>query len=319
MDGSARGDGQEGSYVSGVLADDGIELYVKVTGAADAAMTVVFCHGFTGESSDWDRQRAALADRARVVVWDQRGHGRSGWGDPAHITVDQTGRDLAAVIEAIDPVRPVVLVGHSMGGTSILALARQCPELVKRRVAGVMLLTTSATGLLGGAGWGPLMREAERCGLRWAWLAWLRCCEPVLDLLAWRGSPLSRAFTRLVLFGADADHDLVDRAQQQLERLPLATAAAFVAAFLDHDQSAGLVALQGLPVVVLGGTSDRLTPAAQSRMISRALGSCCQLMVMPDAGHALPVTHSDFVNAELHDLIDRAIRNACSPGTGVAS
>jgi pimeloyl-ACP methyl ester carboxylesterase len=300
-----------------VRADDGVELQVEVGGPPDASVTVVFCHGFTGESGDWSRQRAAVGERARAVLWDQRGHGRSGWGPPGHATAEQTGRDLAAVLEAVDASGPVVLAGHSMGGASILALACQRPELVADRVAGVMLLTTSATGLVRDGVWGPLLREAQRWGLLRAWLLWLQCCQPALDLLPWRGSPLGHAFVRSVLFSAGAEQDLVRRAQEQLERLPLATVAAFVAAFLDHDQRAGLQALHRLPVVVLGGARDRLTPAEQGAAISAALGDC-EFVLIPDAGHALPATHAHIVNEALHDLIDRAVTDAPPHDQGVA-
>ena len=42
----------------------------------------------------------------------------------------------------------MVLAGHSMGGMSIMALARQRPELFGDRVVGVFLLATSAGGLV---------------------------------------------------------------------------------------------------------------------------------------------------------------------------
>ena len=44
-----------------------------------------------------------------------------------------------------------MLVGHSMGGMTIMALAEQRPELFAERVAGVALISTSA-GEVGGAG-----------------------------------------------------------------------------------------------------------------------------------------------------------------------
>ena len=54
------------------------------------------------------------------------------------------GRDLDAVLRALAPDGPLVLVGHSMGGMTIMALAEQRPELFAERVAGVALLSTSA-------------------------------------------------------------------------------------------------------------------------------------------------------------------------------
>ena len=82
------------------------------------------------------------------MLWDQRGHGRSGWTQLTAATIDRTGRDLGEVLDATTPTGPVVLAGHSMGGMSILALARQRPELFGDRVVGVFLLATSAGGLV---------------------------------------------------------------------------------------------------------------------------------------------------------------------------
>jgi pimeloyl-ACP methyl ester carboxylesterase len=78
-----------------------------------------------------------------VVSWDQRGHGRSGYG-PGSASIERLGRDLRAVLDHIAPEGPVVLAGHSMGGMTIMALAAEHPELFGEYVVGVVLVATSA-------------------------------------------------------------------------------------------------------------------------------------------------------------------------------
>src|SRR3954467_5218878 len=131
-----------------VRTDDGIDLHVEVDGDEDAPLTVVLSHGFTARLAEWEIQRAALRRRARLVLWDQRGHGRSSWTRLTEATVDRTGRDLGEILDATAPAGPVGLAGHSLGGMSIMALARQRPELFGDRVVGVLLLATSAGGLV---------------------------------------------------------------------------------------------------------------------------------------------------------------------------
>src|SRR3712207_9496460 len=74
--------------------------------------------------------------------------GRSGWTPLTRATIDRTGRDLGQVLDAVVPSGPVVLAGHSLGGMSVMALARQRPELFGTRVVGAFLLATSAGGLV---------------------------------------------------------------------------------------------------------------------------------------------------------------------------
>src|ERR1700722_8948594 len=81
-----------------VVAPDGVPLHVEVNGADDAPVTIVFCHGYALHQDSWHYQRRDLASAARLVFWDQRGHGRSGRAGGKPVTVDQTGSDLVAVM-----------------------------------------------------------------------------------------------------------------------------------------------------------------------------------------------------------------------------
>jgi len=89
--------------------------------------------------------------RVRLVLYDQRSHGRSGKATAESSTIEQLGRDLDAVLRALVPDGPIVLAGHSMGGMTIMALAEQRPELFLDRVRGVALIGTSA-GDVGASG-----------------------------------------------------------------------------------------------------------------------------------------------------------------------
>src|SRR4051812_49782205 len=179
-----------------VRTDDGVDLHVEVDGPEQSPLTVVFSHGFTARLAEWELQRAALRGRARLVLWDQRGHGRSGWADPRSATIDRTGRDLGAVLDATTPDGPVVLAGHSMGGMSVMALARQRPELFGTRVVGVFLLATSAGGLVESGVLGRAVKLVRRLGLLRLYLRVLPALAPLIQRHPRRGTPDGRWVTR---------------------------------------------------------------------------------------------------------------------------
>lgn len=294
--------------VPGVTADDGVGLHVRIRGAHGP--TVVLSHGFTVDSDDWEPQVAALAPVARVVTWDQRGHGRSGWGDPTHATVEWTGRDLAAVVDAVAGSSPVVLVGHSMGGMSILALARLRPEWFGTRVAGAFLVATSAGELVREGPLGLLHGTARRLGILPTVLTGARWAAPVADRLPWRDSRVGRWAVRRMLFTAAASEDEVHRAQERAERLPLPVASAFGGALLGHDESGALPVLGRVPVTVVVADADRLTPAEHGRRLVEALGPRARLVRVPDAAHLVAVTHHEVVDRALLGLLRRAVPGA---------
>src|SRR4051812_30494959 len=292
-----------------VRTDDGVDLHVEVDGPEQSPLTVVFSHGFTARLAEWELQRAALRGRARLVLWDQRGHGRSGWADPRSATIDRTGRDLGAVLDATTPEGPVVLAGHSMGGMSVLALARQRPELFGTRVVGAFLLATSAGGLVRAGLLGRLVALTRRLGLLPLYLWWLRLWAPLLERFRRRGTRIGRWFTRRYLFGrSDADPEQVRQVQDLLEETPFPITAAFYATFLEHDEAPALDVLARVPVTVVAAADDRLTPAAHSRRMADRLGDSAELVVVPGAGHSVNLTRTDVVDRALLDLLDRVER-----------
>lgn len=290
-----------------VVCDDGAVLHVEVDEVPGSPLTVVFVHGFTAQLSEFVLQREALAGRYRAVLYDQRGHGRSGWGDVRHATIDQLGRDLSAVLARHAGAGPVVLLGHSMGGMTILALARQRPELFGTRVSGVFLLATSAGDLVTGGLLGRVARIGKRLGLLPVWLRALRLSAPLVQRMRRTGTRAGYAFTRRYLFGRDdADPALVRQVQDLLEQAPFPITAAFYPTFLAHDENAALPVLSAVPVTVLVGDSDRLTPASHSRRLAEAIGPSARLVVVPGAGHSVNITRSRVVDDALLELLARA-------------
>jgi len=289
-----------------VTTDDGVPLHVEVDGDQDAPLTVVLSHGFTARLVEWDLQRAALRDRARLVLWDQRGHGRSGWTKLTAATIDRTGRDLGQVLDATTPTGPVVLAGHSMGGMSVLALARQRPELFGDRIVGVFLLATSAGGLVETGVLGLFIKLVRKLRLLSLYLRFLQLLAPLLERFRRRGTRLGRRVTRRLLFGADdADLANVRLVQELLEETPYPVAMAFYATFLDHDETAALEVLRRVPVTVIAATHDRLTPAAHGRDIASRIGENAELVVVPGAGHSVNLTRTDVVDSAFLRLLDR--------------
>jgi pimeloyl-ACP methyl ester carboxylesterase len=303
-----------------VVTDDGVRLHVELDGLGGpgegaAELTVVLSHGFTARLVEWEVQREALRGRARLVLWDQRGHGRSGWTRLTAATIDRTGRDLGQVLDAVVPSGPVVLAGHSMGGMSVMALARQRPELFGDRVVGVFLLATSAGGLVETGVLARLISLVRRLGLLPLYLRGLQALAPLLERFRRRGTWLGRRITRRLLFGRDdADPQSVRLVQDLLEETPYPVAMAFYATFLEHDESAALEVLRRVPVTVVAATHDRLTPAAHGRRIAEIIGENAELVVVPGAGHSVNLTRGEVVDTAFGRLLDRVERSGRRAG-----
>lgn len=283
---------------STVLADDGAVLSVQVhepsAGPAGGGevTTLVLAHGWTLSHATWDPVVARLVGRPglRVVTWDQRGHGRSTLARGRHrargLSVRRLGADLRTVVEATAPQGPLVLGGHSMGGMTVMAFAGRHPQVVAERVRGVALVATSAGGLAAGT------RPAQRWGAR------LAAHGPAVRL----GRAITLQGQRSLLFGPDADPAAVAATRDQVAATRLPSFGGFYGALLEHDEVASLATLADVPVTVLVGTRDKLTPVPHARALADALPHA-RLEVLDGLGHMLPYEATDEVTAALEALL----------------
>ena len=295
--------------IAAVRTDDGAVLHASVDGPDDAPVTVVLAHGWTLAQAAWDdvadllRPRAA-AGELRLIRYDQRGHGRSSWGD-ADISIDRLGEDLAALLDQLVPSGPVVLGGHSMGGRTIMCLAAARPELFGDRVRGVALVSTSAGDLTADprspAGtWARLTPGMLNAAVSGAWLV-----ERMRALLP-PEHPRHRAIVRNLLYGADATDEMVLAGAEIMHATTVRAFTAFLPALGDHDKSAELAALSRVPVEILVGDTDRLTPQKHSRRLAEALPSAT-LHVVPRTGHMLPQERARLAADALGRLVAAAV------------
>ena len=297
-----------------VIADDGVPLHAEISGPDDAPVTVVFCHGYALSQEVWHYQRQDLAADLRLVLWDQRSHGRSGRSDPEHVSIDQLGADLAAVIAATAPgPGPVVLVGHSMGGMTIMALAHLRPELFGTKVIGVMLISTAAH-LVDATAWLP---PPLRPVARWVGPTLLRGSArgrraAMTERLRQSGGDLAFLSTRYIAFAdPDVSPAVVDFLERVIRATPISVVADFYLALVEHDKRIALGTVGKVPTVVCTGEADRLIPAEQSADLAAAIPGA-NLVLVPEAGHVVILERPEIVTEEISDLVALALDRAAT-------
>ncbi|MBX6390102.1 MAG: alpha/beta hydrolase, partial [Frankia sp.] len=289
-----------------VLASDGVPLHVIESGAGTPGPTLVFVHGFCVTADSWCFQQRALADLGPMVFYDQRAHGRSGPSEVARCTIDQLADDLYAVLAARVPTGPVVLVGHSMGGMTILGLAERHPELFDERVVGVALLSTSAGDLARVTFGLPAGVTAAVRRVLPKLAVGMRLTPPLLERARRRGSDLAYSITRRVGFGnTDIPPSVVTFLEGMIASTPIPVIASFLPTLLEHDKLAAASVLRNVPTVLMVGTHDLMTPLPHSRTLAEALPEA-ELVVEEGAGHGLPLERPDAVNDAIRALARRA-------------
>jgi esterase len=112
---------------------DGVALNVEVAGPEDGPL-VVFLHGVSGSVETYGWLPPEVTQGRRVARLDLRGHGRSERA-PGTYVLDAYVADVVAVLRMLGggapaSARPVVLVGHSLGGVIAWTVAQRAPELV---------------------------------------------------------------------------------------------------------------------------------------------------------------------------------------------
>lgn len=300
-----------------VLADDGVSLHVEIDepegpvagrNSSGPVPTVVFCHGFTLSLRCWVFQRRALkAAGYRVVVWDARGHGRSGPGSRESYEIDQLGHDLYSVINAVAAQGPLVLVGHSMGGMTLMALAALHPEVIRDRVIGVAFVATSPGGI-SAVSWGlgkVLGKAVHRLG-PFA-VGQLAGRQGLVNSVLKAGREVEEYFVDIYSFASPVPLSIVQLTADMIFKTRIEVISDFMETFEKHDKREALEQFIGVETLVINGIQDMLTPPEHSEEIVRLIPGAEHVLV-DDAGHIIMLEHAEVVSDQLLALIGRADR-----------
>jgi pimeloyl-ACP methyl ester carboxylesterase len=287
---------------------DGTHLHVDVVGD-ERHPTIVMAHGYALSHKVWHFQRKDLTDEFRIVSYDQRGHGASEEAVSGDYSIDAFGRDLSAVIEAT-LVRndPVFVVGHSMGGMTLLSYVNQYPEFLVDRVAGAILMSTSGSDVITGglvSATTAMMSGLSNRATRRVFQSLGRRTSAV-DMLYSASNDLSYMMTKLIGLSPDAAPAHVAFTQQLLLDCPTAVKAAIGPMFtsLDLREAAPLLKT---PALVIVGERDRLTPPAQAQRLAELLPDA-ELVELPEIGHMTPLEAHAEVNAHIRAFVRRVRR-----------
>lgn len=261
--------------------------------------TIVFLHGFPFDGSMWEPQLAGLPTGWRGLAPDLRGFGGSELGGmdgdspsrarlggrvalphEAVLTMSRLADDVAELIEREDSA-PAVVCGLSMGGYVALSLWRRRPDLLRALV----LADTRAEADTD---------EGREDRSRVAHTARTAGTKPIADAM------IQTLLAPRTLGERPA---VVDRVRSMITGTPSETVIAALAGMAArHDASADLAALD-IPVLVLVGEHDALTPPDVARSMAERMPRAT-LEIIPDAGHVSNLENPGAFNAALAGFLE---------------
>ena len=259
---------------------DGMTLnYVR----AGSGRPVVLIHGNPGSYEDYTLAVVErLAQSYYVVAFDRPGHGYSERSNSLDTTVEVQALIIRDALQKLALEQPV-LVGHSWGGSLVLAAA----VAYGKDLAGVVLLAPAAFPSVS-IEWWSLLPHIPMIG----------------NIVVNRLTPLlGRALVRKSLKQAYAPQDVQkDYAERSLDHW-MKPDHNRACAYDERTLGASLTVLSEhyrdieMPVVIVTGSADRLlNPEEHAYPLHKTIRNS-KLVVLPETGHQLPQTRPDAVIA----------------------
>lgn len=251
---------------------DNLDIYYEIHGRGPPLLLI---HGLGSSTRDWELQRDYFASGFQVIVFDVRGHGRSG-KPPGPYSVRQFAADTVGLLRQLGTA-PAHVVGLSMGGMIAFQLALDAPELV-----GTLTIVNS----------GP-----EVVARTWQQRLQLRQRRFILRFLGMRA--LGRMLARRLLPApehAALRQTFEDRWAENDPRAYRDTFAALLGwSVLDRIHEIRC------PTLVLGSQFDYTSVTDKRAYVARMPNA--SLVLLPDSRHAAPVERPQLFNVELERFL----------------
>jgi pimeloyl-ACP methyl ester carboxylesterase len=276
---------------------DGSNIYTESAGPIDAPV-LLLVHGWGGTAEEWNVLRPHVDHaRHRVVRYDLAGLGRTEAPRDRDFSLDRMAQDLRLVLEGAVPTgRPVVLVGHSIGAMTLLTFARRFPELLRVRVAGMVLAHGTYTNPIRTHEKAELLTKLQKPLVEPLCYAAIPL-SPLLRVLSWASylNGSTHRSTRRSGFSDGANRTQIDFAASFAPRANVAAVARGALGMFRWDATDVPPRLD-VPVLYWAGEKDPTTlPEASRRMYEQSPRATSDLHTRLAAKHLGPIEfHADF-------------------------
>ncbi len=260
---------------------DGTQLHVESYGPASGPV-IILTHGWSMDHREWDYAKRDLSDRFRVIVWDLPGLGESTEPSNRDYSLDKMAADLSAVVDYAG--KPVVLVGHSIGGMINLTYCRQHPEQLGSRVVGVVQVDTTYTNPVNTTK-SPKFDKSLQKPVYEPLLHLTILTSPLVRALNWLSyrNGLAHLMTASSSFtGAETREQLDYAARRNYEASP-AVVARGTLAMLHWDATPVLPKVRTQTLIIEGAQDSTTVPAA-SRFMRESMPAA-ELEMVDQAAH----------------------------------
>ena len=255
-------------------------IYFEDSGGV--GLPLILGHGFLMDQQMFAPQVAALCPEFRLITWDERGFGQTGF-DGKPFTYWDSARDCLALLDHLG-IQQAVVGGMSQGGYLSLRVALLAPE----RVLGLVLLDTQA------AAEDPSNVDGYRQILQ-----------------GWASQGLSDEVAQYIA------NIIIDEPQENLRwiakwkaRQNLQPLLAATECLLSREDISDRLGEITAPALVVHGTADTSIPVPLAEAMCAGLPNSQPLVLVEGAAHAANLTHPEQVNPPLLDFL-RGLQAGC--------
>lgn len=242
-------------------------------------LPLLLIHGFPLNATLWSPQMDDLANYARVIAPDLRGHGNSD-AVPGPYSVEMLADDCADLLDYLAVSTPFVVCGLSMGGYVALEMMRRYPE----SIAGLILTATRAAP---DTAEGKANRDKVAADVRANGIEGL-----VNGMTPKLVSPKTAA----------SDPELMEIVHEMMMRTSVEGTIGALMAMRDRPDSTPSLADIDVPTLIIHGEDDQIVPPAEAKAMADAIKNA-KLIMLPDAGHLPNLEQPDEFNDAVIDFL----------------
>lgn len=260
---------------------NGIELYYEVHGKGEPLLLIM---GLGHNSLSWEKSLPALSNQFQVIIFDNRGTGRSSRPESDY-SMEQMADDAISVLDAVN-VESAHIYGVSMGGMIAQRLALNYPNRVKSLILGC----TSPGGTHQVQPEASVMMNLlSRASIPTTPLEAARASLPIIfsqDFISTHQDSITEYINTLIQIPTPP-HGFMHQLQ----------------AILQHNTYEELENLS-IPTLIIHGDADRLVPLPNGKLLAESIKGA-ELFIVPGAGHLYMMEAEKMVDEKVIDFIKK--------------